>query len=64
MQLRDRKGDGEESKKRRIVSVVKGWIDRKRSNEWKRDGKGETSHNTMEETLLSIPFIQASENEE
>ena len=30
--LRDRRGNGEESKRKRSVSVVKGWIDRKRSN--------------------------------
>ena len=45
MLLRDRKGDGEESKRRRIVSVVKGWIDRKHSNngsKWKE--KQDSTH--------------------
>ena len=45
MLLHDRKGDGEESKRRRIVSVVKGWIDRKHSNngsKWKE--KQDSTH--------------------
>ena len=44
-----KRGEGET-----IVSVA--------TNE--REMERETSHNTMEETLLSIPFIQASENED
>ena len=53
-----------ENERRRIVSVVKGGNDRKRSNKRKRDGDEEASHNTMKEVLFSIPLFQSSKNED
>ena len=65
MLLCDRKGRGNEKKRREDRERGEGGINRKRSNKMKANGRKEARHNTMvKETLLSIPPLQARKNED